>query len=175
MEKDFVGNEILKKKYESIILDLSQIYSKGQSFLLIGNHGAGKTMMTTNVLKRLLEKGRYSGLYITLSDIVHSLINNAPEDKTLARQELLLIDFLVIDEFDPRHMGSDQGAELFGRVLEDIFRSRVQNTLPTFFCSNSPNVELSFKDGPLRQSILSLMNYLEKIPILSKDFRKEGK
>ena len=88
-----------------------------------------------------------------------------------ARQKLLEADFLAIDEFDSRHMGSDAASELYGRILENVFRTRVQNKLPIIMCTNSPNVIESFS-GSLKQSIESLMNYTETVPIIGKDFRK---
>jgi DNA replication protein DnaC len=85
----------------------------------------------------------------------------------------MMVDFLVIDEFDPRHMTEGASSDLFGRQMEDIFRRRSENKLPLFMCTNSPNVIDSFA-GPIKQSIDSLMSYATVIPVLGKDFRKGG-
>lgn len=169
----FRGDGILKEKYDEITQDLKSAYDRGLSLCFAGSHGLGKTMTCTNILKRAVEKG-YSGLYATLNDIVSCTINSAPDDRAAARKELLTVDFLVIDEFDPRYMGSESAADLFGRILEDIFRTRAQNKMPTFMCTNSPNPVESFT-GPIKQSITSLMNYVAKVTVLGKDFRKEQK
>jgi hypothetical protein len=75
---------------------------------------------------------------------------------------------LVIDEFDTRFMGSENAADLFGRILEPIMRARIQNRMPLFFCTNSSKVEASFS-GPLQASIESLMNVVKLVPIIGGD------
>jgi DNA replication protein DnaC len=173
MMRDFKGDENLLEKYKEIVADLSSTYKSGMCICFAGSHGLGKTLVTTNILKRASEKG-YNCLYVTLSDIVELVTSSTPE-KAVARKELLMVDFLVIDEFDPRHMGGTSNAtDLFGRTLENIFRTRSQNVLPIFMCTNSPNVVDSFT-GPIKQSIDSLMNYVEIVPVLGQDFRRQKK
>lgn len=172
MDQDFVGDKVLLGKYKEIVDNLKQTYDKGSALCFMGPHGVGKTMAMTNILKRAVEKG-YSGLYVNLNDIIVAMVTNF-EGRAQIRSEFLTIDFLIIDEFDPRYMGSDNASDMFGRVMEDIIRIRAQNGLPMFMCTNSPNVVESFQ-GPLKQSISSLMNYFVKIPVLGKDLRREGK
>lgn len=173
MERDFQGDPALLNAYRSVTESIKKSYDNGTCVIFAGNHGSGKTMVVTNILKRAVEKG-YSSLYTTLSSIVSSIISPEGDDKSIARKELLTVDFLVIDEFDPRFMASDNASDLYGRTLEDTFRTRAQNNLPTFMCTNSPNVTESFT-GAIKQSISSLMNYANKVTVISKDFRKEGK
>lgn len=170
---EFIGPNALKKIYEETSSDLDKAYRSGLTFCLTGNHGVGKTMTVTSILRAALAKG-YSGLYTTLNQIVLSLTSHTDESRIEIRKAYTLVDFLVIDEFDPRHMGSDNAADLFGRILEDIFRTRVQNNLPTLMCTNSPNVQESFQ-GSIKTSISSLMSYVKEIPVIGKDIRKEKK
>ncbi|KKN70813.1 hypothetical protein LCGC14_0427050 [marine sediment metagenome] len=130
------------------------------------------TMTTSNILKKASTRG-YQCLHVTLGDIVSNAVSNTAYDKFTARRELMMVDFLVIDEFDSRHMTEGAGADLFGRQMEDIFRRRSENKLPLFMCTNSPNVIESFT-GPIRQSIDSLMGFATIVPVLGKDFRKGG-
>lgn len=173
MEKDFVGDPRLKQKYDEYVADLKQSYITGSSICLAGLHGVGKTMTVTCILKKACQKG-YSCLYTTLSDIVAVLTQAGGEDKFLARRELVLVDFLVIDEFDPRFMASDNAADLYARSLEGVFRARSANKLPTLMCTNSPNVVESFH-GSLKASINSLMKgYTKVFPVLGEDIRQRG-
>jgi hypothetical protein len=131
------------------------------------------TMAVSCILKKACGKN-FSCLYTTLTDIVNTLTQASGDDKYLARRELSLIDFLVIDEFDPRFMPSENAADLYARSLEGIFRARSQNKLPTLMCTNSPNVVKSFH-GALQESIDSLMKgYLTVFPVFGDDFRKKG-
>lgn len=172
MERDFFGDPRLKTKYEEYTADLKASYINGVSICFAGSHGVGKTMAVSCILKKATQKG-FSGLYTTLSDIVNVLTSSPNEDKFLARRELALVDFLVIDEFDSRFMPSDNAADLYARSLEGVFRTRSQNKLPTLMCTNSPNVVESL-NGPLKASIDSLMKgYIKIFPVLGDDGRKK--
>lgn len=174
MEKDFIGDERLLQKYKEIVQDLKATYLAGSSICFAGMHGLGKTMTTTCILKKATQKG-YTSLYTTLSDIVNVLTQSANDEKFIARKELAMVDFLAIDEFDPRFIASENAADLYARTLESVFRTRAQNKLPTLMCTNSPNVIESFS-GTLKQSIDSLMKgYLKVFPVLGEDIRKKNK
>lgn len=170
MDKDFIGDPRLKTKYDEYVSDLKKSYQSASSFCLAGQHGVGKTMTMTCILKKASQKG-YSCLYTTLSDIVNVMTAAPAEERFNARQELTKVDFLVIDEFDPRFMASENAADLYARTLESVFRTRSQNKLPTLMCTNSPNVVESFS-GPLKASIASLMKgYVKVFPVLGEDVR----
>lgn len=172
MEKNFHGDERLLKKYNEYTNDLKKSYLEGNSICFAGSHGLGKTLTVCSILKKASNKG-FSCLYTTLSDIVNILTLANNEDKFLARRELTMVDFLVIDEFDSRFISSDNAADLYARSLENVFRTRSQNKLPTLMCTNSPNIIESF-NGPLKASIESLMKgYLKVYPVFGEDFRKK--
>jgi DNA replication protein DnaC len=169
--ENFKGPEKLAKLYADAVDNLPNIYQNGISFCLAGSHGLGKTLVLTAILKKACQKN-YSCLYTTLGDIVSVLIDSPNDEKFLARKELMTIDFLVIDEFDPRFCNSLASADLFGKMLEQVFRTRTQNNLPTLMASNSPNPIETFS-GPIKYSIESLMSKVKIIPVMGKDFRKE--
>lgn len=169
--KEFKGSPVLKKEYDAYAADLNSIYQNGSTVCFAGTHGIGKTMTTTCLLKRACQKN-YVCLYTTLNDIVSALIDSSNEEKFLARKELMTVDFLAIDELDSRFIGSENTADLFGKMLEHIFRTRTQNKMPVIICTNSPNPLEAFT-GPIKQSLDSLMSRVKLIPVVDKDFRKE--
>jgi DNA replication protein DnaC len=172
---DFVGPKRLHEVYTDVTKDMVKSYRQGSRAIFSGSHGIGKTFVSCCILKRAVETGRFSGLYLNLTDIIHVMLSGNQEDKNRAREMLLNVDYLVIDEFDARFMGSDNAADLFGRILEPIMRTRIQNRLPLFFCTNSPKIESSFS-GPLQASITSLMNVIKNIPVIGgEDVRKKIK
>lgn len=171
MDHHFYGFPGLKVKYEEMVSDIPKTYRDGVSYCFAGGHGLGKTLTVCNVLKRAAERG-YSALYVNLNDIVAVTLSRETDDRFVARKELLGVDFLVIDEFDSRFMPGDKASDLFGKILEEIFRSRHQNGLPLLMCTNSPNVVESFQ-GNMKASIESLMSTVKIVPVLGKDFRKE--
>lgn len=174
MEKDFVGDPKLLTKYLEYVKDLKGSYVSASSICFAGSHGLGKTMTCCCILKKAAQHG-FNCLYTTLSDIVSVLTQAANEEKFLARKELTMVDFLVIDEFDPRFIASENAADLYARTLEGVFRTRAGNKLPTLMCTNSPNVVETF-NGPLKQSIESLMKgYLKTFVVFGDDYRiKKG-
>lgn len=173
MEKHFTGDQVLMEQYKKITEDLKKNYIGGTSICFTGAHGVGKTFCVCSILKRALWKD-YSALYINLHDIVGALIDGKQEERSQARRDLLLVDWLVIDEFDVRFLLSSKTSDLFAKVLEDIFRTRSQNNLPTLMCSNSPNVIEGF-NGSFKNSIDSLMSTMTMVAVLGSDFRKESK
>lgn len=169
MNAHWKGDKSLLEYYKTLISDLKGLYKDGTSVCFAGSFGLGKTMVSTNILKRAVEH-EFDALYVSLNDIFSAIRSNDPYG---VRRELLTTDFLVVDEFDPRHIASTESAvDFYGRIIEDIIRNRSQNKLPLFLCTNSPNVLESFS-GVLKQSITSLMNYVEVKPVLGKDFRVE--
>ncbi len=169
MDVEFQGFPGLLKKYNELIADITVTYDNGTSICLLGSHGLGKTFCVTSLLKHAVLKG-YTTLYVTLSDIVNLIVSGETSDKFNGRRELMQVDFLVIDELDNRHFGSDLAADLYGRILEDVFRARLQNKLPTFMCTNSQKIEDAFPDK-LKKSLGSLLKKVEKFVVLGSDFR----
>lgn len=172
IDKDYVGDKSLLQIYNDYIKDVKNAYISGKSYCFAGQHGVGKTSISCSILKKAALKG-YSCLYTNLSDIVSVLTDTYGDERASAKRELLMVDFLVIDEFDPRFMPSDNAADLYARTLESILRTRSQNKQPILMCTNSPNVIESF-NGSLKASIDSLMKgYIKMIPVFGEDFRKK--
>jgi len=172
--KDFIGDKNLLNLYNEIVNDIENFINCGQSFILKGAHGTGKTHLSSLVLKKIVEKG-YEGLYITLSDIVEATIHAGFEEKLSIARELKMVDFLIIDEFDSRFFASDSSAELFGKILETVIRTRFQNKIPTFLITNKINPAKTLGDE-LGVSIDSLISgYCKEVFVTGQDLRKLGK
>lgn len=167
---NFDGSKILKDKYQLYASNIQQAYKKGYSVCFAGGHGRGKTFISSCILKRVVETNQYTGLYVNLVDVINVIVSSNYDVKQKARIELSNVDFLVIDEFDSRFMGTDNAADLFGRTLEPVIRHRIQNCLPTILCTNSPEPVNSFS-GALKQSFSSLMNKIDLVPVLGSDHR----
>jgi DNA replication protein DnaC len=169
---DFIGPNVLKKHYLEFTTDVKKSFKAGKMAMFSSSHGQGKTYVSSCVLKRAVEKG-YSALYVNLTDIINVLLSSPNDIKNSARELLLNVDFLVIDEFDTRFMVSDKAADLFGSIVETIIRTRIQNRMPLLMCTNSIKVEDSFS-GPLKASMESLMKVIKLVPVLGgKDAREE--
>lgn len=169
---EFTGDKALLQSYNSYTRDVEVAYDLGMSVCYAGNHGRGKTMTSTCILKKVIETGLYSTLYVNLTDIISVLSSSdvSSQSKSEAKRVLHNSDFLVIDEFDSRFMGSDNAVDLFGRTLEPIVRGRIQNKLPTILCTNNTDPTELF-NGQLKQSFKSLMKKMKIISVLGTDHR----
>jgi DNA replication protein DnaC len=170
IEKNFDGDARLLEKYNEVIKDLKHTFDVGLTLCISGKHGHGKSYALTSILKKAAHKNR-SCLYTTLSDMVSALIQS--DDKFNSKTELQMVDFLAIDECDLRFFNqSDNSTELFGRTFESILRVRLQNRLPTFIATNSPNLKENF-NSLFKDSLGSLLNRVEFFTILpGQDFRE---
>lgn len=171
--KDFVGDPAVKAMYTKITKNFTNEFTEGKSYCLHGVHGTGKTYYACNVLKFASLKG-YGALYCTFNDILSVTLYAQSKHKHECRKELLLTDFLCIDEFDQRFMSNDSTSEMFGRILEGILRIRFQNKLPTIIISNDVDMSCALGDK-LNASISSLLaGYTQSIYFMGNDKRKEG-
>ena len=168
---DFYGDPNLKNLYIEIMGDVNDFLYNGKSLFLKGAHGTGKTMLGSCLVKEISIKG-FNCLYSNLFDIVNVLIYGEFKEKFEASKELKMVDFLVIDEFDPRFFGSEAGSELFGRILEMILRCRLQNHNSTMLITNNPNPTKGLGEA-LQSSIDSLIaGYCKEVFVTGADFRK---
>lgn len=172
---DFVGDPVLRTHYDGVVKDLKGAYKAGTRLCFAGSYGRGKSLVCACILKRAVETGKFTGLYVNMTDIINILASPDAEKKYEARKQLLSVDFLVIDEFDSRFIGhSENAADLFGRILEPTIRSRIQNRQPLFLCTNNTDVSSLFH-GPLQASVKSLMNMVKVIAVVGSDFREVKK
>lgn len=167
----FAGSPNLLKLYKEI--DIKTMYGNGDNYFLVGTAGTGKTTTAANILKLGCQKN-YNCVYTMLSDIVSALTEAPYEDRYVARKELITADFVIIDEVDPRFAPSEHAADLFGKTLEIILRTRLQNKIPTILVSNSPNPEAMFS-GSMKASLGSLYAGIKVVVAVGKDYRKENK
>ena len=173
----------LNKTYHRYIVDIKKIKPKPMRCITVDSPShlflitrsfivTHNTMATTSILKKASQKG-FSCQYSDITTIVSALTQASSEEKYIVKRELSLVDFLVIDEVDPRFFdASISSNELFAKNIENIFRSRRQNKLPTLICTNSPNLIESFS-GTLKHSLGSLFyDKLEIMSVIGQDFRK---
>ena len=162
-------NEILMNIYNDYSKDLKSSFIDGRSMILSGKNGVGKTTLLTFILKTAIKQD-YTCFYTNLFDIVSVLTTAPNQDRFNSKQILVKSDFLVIDEFDDRFILSNSASDLYISILETVLRTRLQNKLPIFLSTNSPNILKSI-NGTLQTSLESLFNKIEQHSIFGADLR----
>lgn len=151
--KDFEGDKKFAEKFREHLKDIKSVYNNGKSIILVGTLGVGKTYSVCCMLKIALVND-YSVYYTTMADIISHSIREGDY-----LEKLLSVDFLVIDELDPRWIfPSEKTEQLFGSTMEHLLRTRFQNKLPTIMCSNADDVDKIFS-GTFSRTFKSLRSY----------------
>lgn len=150
-----------KDFFDKYVIDLNKTYYDGSSILIIGDHGSGKSIVGASIIKKACQKN-YRCLYVTMETSVN-LINS--QHKTEAFDELLSVDFLMIDDLNKYYISSEAQSELYGRALDNILRNRIMNKLPIILCSASPNFLDSF-GGATKAPLQSLFARIPKLVLV---------
>lgn len=169
--KEFSGDQNFAEIFRDKIKDINSYYDNGKSLILVGSLGVGKTYSICCLLKLAIVND-YSTLYTTMADIVNRVIRDGGGEYL---QSLLEVDFLAIDELDPRWIfPSEKSEQLFGSTMEHLLRSRFQNGLPTIMCSNADDVDKIFA-GNFGKTFKSLRSqHIEILYVSGKDHRRKA-
>jgi len=168
--KDFSGDQNFAEIFRDKLKDVNSFYDNGKSLILVGSLGVGKTYSICCLLKLAIVKD-YSTIYTTMADVISRTIRDGGGEYL---QSLLEVDFLAIDELDPRWIfPSEKSEQLFGSTMEHLLRSRFQNGLPTIMCSNADDVDKIFA-GHFGKTFKSLRSqHVEIIYVSGKDHRRK--
>lgn len=178
LEKDFDTSgspEKLKAKMfiQSILADLNMFYENGTSLMMYGSAGAGKTMLSVEILKKAISQ-KFSIYYDFFPSVVDAFKKKgyvADEEKARYAAIFSEVDFLVLDELGKEDAQSDYNNREFStsRFLEiNILKKR--NLKPTIVITNMNGLpEIKQKYG---QFVNSMMGHrFQELSVISKDFR----
>jgi DNA replication protein DnaC len=172
--KDFEGDSKFYEFVTCVLKDIDKAYDNGYSYLFTGGLGTGKTYAACSILKMSITLG-YASEYTTMATIINSILSKDVDTSSYIKN-LIMCDFLVIDEFDPRWIfPSEKAEQMFGSSLEHILRMRFQNATPTILCSNAPDVD-TVLSGKFAKAFKSLRaRHLKMICVGGVDFRRRDK
>lgn len=93
---------------------------KGNSFLITGDSGTGKTVLGACAIKQLIAAGRGWGFYVSFPDMLDYKMNEKqihPEQSDTYWSECLNTDLLVIDDIGFEMFGAQSAVNLLLGVL----------------------------------------------------------
>lgn len=108
--------------------------NRGIGMIFHGTHGSGKTLLSTIMLKQLLGVG-IDGYFTTFTNLLDNFAAGWRDDKNRAWFERRVRNaaLLVVDDIGREMAGRNSMASA---SLDNVFRSRVQDSLPTIVTTN---------------------------------------
>ena len=157
----------------SAYLDKSDAYVRaGFGLILYGNKGAGKTMLSSLVLKRLLADG-YDGYFTTFSEMVDYFTGSwyDRDEKEWFHRRIKNAGVLVVDDIGKEYAGRKE-SDVPRAAFDEIFRHRVAAATPTFLTTN---LDMTGVHNTYGEHIVSLMRErATTYKFTGEDFREGG-
>ncbi len=148
---------------------LDELYVKSVGLYLYGGFGVGKTGLLVEVLKQAIKK--YSVSFLFFPDLIHTLSafdSVSGEERARVEDLLTTSDFLLLDDIGREYR--KEGSSWVGANIDQYFRKRVNNGLPTLMTSN---FSLDKAREFYGESILSVFRgSLIPIKVEGRDFRE---
>lgn len=118
---------------EAYAMDFGAYRKAGKGLVLSGRPGTGKSHLAAAALQHIIP--RYTGLYITLLELIRTIRGTWRKDSELSEKQALanlaLPDLLVIDE-----IGVQYGTEGEQTILFDVLDRRYREVKPTMLLTN---------------------------------------
>jgi DNA replication protein DnaC len=138
---DLIPNEATHKEaVGSFIKLLHKRVGNGDSLLLCGDYGCGKTGCGVLILKECAARGG-RGLMIRAEEIQSAVVEKTPFDSVSTLWDRMrMVDVLLLDDLRREHVRD------FGKsVIESLIRRRSDDKLTTIITTNASPSELSVR------------------------------
>jgi len=161
------------KKY---VAKLPLAYKEGQGIFAHGKNGNGKTLCACIIAKEALKQGytvRFTRLGTIISAFSQTLYDQSGREQL--EQDILDVDFLIIDDVDKDYMAKD--SKYIDSILDELFRTRADKRLPVIMTGNKTISDIfAAREGTTGRSLLSLFDEnLLSILFMGKDHRAQIK
>lgn len=131
--------------------DADYYLSRGVGFMFKGDRGTGKTLLATILLKLLLDRG-VDGYFTTFNDMLDNFTGGWSNDKQKSWFDARVRNapLLVVDDIGKEYAGRVGVSQV---MIDNIFRSRVNNALPTIITTNLAPEEMSSRYSSALETI----------------------
>jgi DNA replication protein DnaC len=178
LEKDFdtknSPDKLRAKMFvQNILNDLRSFYEDGSSLMMYGSAGAGKTMLSIEILKKAVSQ-KFSIYYDFFPSVVDAYKKKgyvADEEKARYAKIFSEVDFLVLDELGKEDAASDYNNRDFSTsIFLEINILKKRNLKPTMIITNMNGMpEIKQKYG---QFVNSMMGHrFQTLLVNAEDFR----
>jgi DNA replication protein DnaC len=156
-------------KLEEVREKVKAVADRGESLLLVGNPGQGKTHLAAAYLNQWVQARGRSGAFVSLVDLMSSLrktirAEGGPDwDSTLDRY--IEAELLVLDD-----LGQEKASEKVIEVVFHLLNSRINRGKPTVVTTNFSLKKLAADVG-YPGSICSRLSSFNQVAWVSEDYR----
>jgi len=121
----------------------SIVVEEGIDTLIYGDKGSGKTMLACIMLKELILQHGYTGIFVTAEELIAIAVESTKYggDKTMQLNDLIDLDFVVVDNFHKAVALDDMRINDTVRILLDNFFSKRKNLGKCFILTSSVSME----------------------------------
>lgn len=128
------GEDLVQyRRAVAIALNFVKYFPRGESLLLFGPVGTGKTFLTNCIAKELVDRG-FNVLYFSADRLISGLRvldSWTKSEETELAKNIYSCDLLIVDDLGTEHITSYSLSKLF-----DCLNSRLQKNLSTIISTN---------------------------------------
>ena len=170
--EDYEGDPEVEHAIKKYLEGHENFVSRGIGLLMGGPYGAGKTMLTSLLLKELVKLG-YKCYATTFANTVDTFTAGwkSLEEQRYFREKFVTSDVLLLDDLG-REFKTKNG--LSESTFDNILRQRVQGGRPTFITTNLSLSDLETGYGGAVLSLLREVSIEFEFPEGSEDFRAKS-
>ena len=139
-------------------------YQTGDSLLMIGTYGTGKTHLATAIANALLEDG-VPALYDTWAGHLQRLKDEFANGERRHLALMKKVDVLIIDD-----LGKDKLTEWNNEVLFEVINYRYEHRKPVVITTNATPRELEERNPAVYSRLCEMC---ELVTMTGRDYRKE--
>jgi len=141
--------DLNKKILYPFIRNITKVVKKPYGLVFLGKHGTGKTFAGQKVLYYTV-RSNLTAHYIEFATFLKLLRRNFDENLDQLIEEILEVDFLMIDEIG----NESKTSEFVIGEFKSLFKRRVQNNKPTILVTNFSYEEFTDRYGKSIESVV---------------------
>lgn len=157
---------------ESYLSDPMRQVRAGRGLALLGEHGTGKTLIASLILKGLIGLG-VDGYFTTFNQLIETFTAGweDKEDALYFHSRIKGAEVLVIDDLGKENK-SGRAFDMVRSLVDEVIRDRVANGRATIITSNEGESEIRLRYGSSVSSLLS--EGVVAYTFVGEDFRDES-
>jgi len=153
---DFVGDKEAKKLIQKYCGSLEAAFEHGQGVIFSGDHGTGKTALSTLIGKEAIAKG-YTVRYFPVAKVLGKILESFNDADLKRNLDTVMerVEFLILDDLGKEYLGVRQQLNPMVQLTFDaMLRERYNRVLVTIISTNFDKSSIQNQYGDSMLSVL---------------------